>query len=169
MEGLLVRTAIDTGQAVWGSLRIGNSIFAVRTDRFCVSMILMSFVKVVIAVSVLATMLAMPSRAAEPKLVYRQIGAGYTLALEGGRSDKAFFLCVPDKTFCITATAIGWRKPFIITRVGGVGPGFEYWDTSSKKVGHAPDQSALPSHLKNIPLEPAAVAWQKLSPTRPVW
>ena len=42
-------------------------------------------VGVIVAVAVLVTVLAMPSRAEEklpahPKLVYRQIGAGYTLA-----------------------------------------------------------------------------------------
>ena len=81
--------------------------------------------RVIIAVSVLATALAMPSRAAEklpahPKLVYRQIGGGFTLALEAARRDKTFFLCAPDKTSCISTTAIGWRKPFIITQAGGV-------------------------------------------------
>jgi hypothetical protein len=131
--------------------------------------------KVIIAVSLLATTIAMPSRAAEklpaqPKLVYRQIGAGWTLALEGARRDKTFFLCQPGKTECISTKAIGWRKPFIIIRDGAViSPGFFVYDTESKKYLHAVDQSALPSYLKNVPLDSAAVAWQKLSPTRPVW
>jgi hypothetical protein len=127
-----------------------------------------------IGVSVLAMTLATPCRAAEklpahPKLVYRQIGAGYTLALEAARRDKTFFLCLPDKTSCVSTTAIGWRNPFIITRTGGVAPGFDVFDTSSKKYGHAVNQEALPSYLKSIPLYPAAVAWEKLSPTRPLW
>jgi hypothetical protein len=68
--------------------------------------------RVIIAVSVLATILATPTRATEklpvqPKLVYRQIGAGYTLALEPARRDKTFFLCAPDQTFCISTTVIG--------------------------------------------------------------
>ena len=118
--------------------------------------------------------LAKPCRAAEklpaqPKLVYRQIGAGYTLALETARRDKTFFLCLPDKTDCISATAIGWRKPFIVTRVGGVRPGFDVFDTSSKKYAHAVNQEALPSYLKNIPLYPTAVAWEKLTSTRALW
>ena len=137
-------------------------------------MIPMPSARVIITVSVLATTLAMPSRAAEklpahPKLVWRQIGAGYTLALEAARRDKTFFLCAPNKTSCISTTAIGWRKPFIITRAGGVAPGFGVYDTSSKKYGHAVDDSALPSYLKNIPLYPAAIAWQKLSPSRALW
>jgi hypothetical protein len=130
--------------------------------------------RLITIVSVLATTLAMPARAAEklpahPKLVYRQIGAGYTLALEAARRDKTFFLCAPDKTSCISTTAIGWRNPFIVTRTGGVAPGFDVYDTSSKKHGHAGNQSALPSYLLNIPLDPAAVAWEKLSPTRALW
>jgi hypothetical protein len=130
--------------------------------------------RLTITVCLLATTLAMPSRAAEklsahPKLVWRQLGGGYTLALEAARRDKTFFLCTPDKTFCISTTAIGWRKPFIITRAGGVAPGFDVFDTSSKKYGHAVNQSALPSYLKNIPLYPAAVVWQQLSPARALW
>jgi hypothetical protein len=145
-----------------------------RTNRFCVSMIPMPSARVIIAVGLLATTLTMQSRAAEklpahPQLVYRQIGAGWTLALQAARRDKTFFLCQPGKTDCISATAIGWRKPFIITRVGGLAPGFDVYDTESKKHLHAVDQSALPSYLKNIPLDPAAVAWQKLSPTRALW
>jgi hypothetical protein len=130
--------------------------------------------RVIMAVSVLAMTLATPCRAAEklpshPKLVYRQIGAGYTLALETGRRDKTFFLCAPYKTFfCISTVAIGWRKPFIVTRTGSVAPGFDVYDTS-KKDGNAVHHSALPSYLKNIPLYPAAVAWEKLSPTRALW
>jgi hypothetical protein len=61
------------------------------------------------------------------------------------------------------------RKPFIITQAGGVAPGFGVYDTESKKYRSAANQSALPSYLKNIPLSPAAVAWQKFSPTRPLW
>jgi hypothetical protein len=131
--------------------------------------------RVIIAVSVLATALAMPTRAAEklpahPKLVYRQIGAGYTLALEAARRDKTFFLCLPGKTDCVSTKAIGWRKPFIIIRDGAVlSAGFGVYDTESKKYGHAVNEEALPSYLKNIPLEPAALAWQKLSPTKPLW
>lgn len=130
--------------------------------------------RVIIAVTVLATALAMPSRAAEklpahPKLVYRQIGAGFTLALEAAPRDKTFFLCAPYKTFfCISTTAIGWRKPFIVTRTDGVASGFDVYDTS-KKDGHAVHHSELPSPLKNVPLYPAAVVWEKLSPTKPVW
>jgi hypothetical protein len=133
------------------------------------------FARVIIIVSLLATALAMPSRAAEklpahPQLAYRPIGAGWTLALEAARRDKTFFLCQPGKTDCISTKAIGWRKPFIIIRDGGLmSPGFGVYDTESNKYGHAVNQGALPSYLKNIPLHPAAVAWQKLSPTRPVW
>lgn len=131
--------------------------------------------RVIFAVSVLATTLALPCRAAEklpahPKLVYRQIGAGYTLALEAARRDKTFFLCQPGKTDCISTKAMGWRKPFIIIRDGGViSPGFIYCDTDSKKYGSAPNESALPSYLKNIPLNPATAAWEKLSPTKALW
>jgi hypothetical protein len=130
--------------------------------------------RVIIALSLLATTLAMPCRAAEklpaqPKLVYRQIGAGWTVALEAGRRDKTFFLCQPGKTECISTKAIGWRKPFIIIRDGAVlSPAFTVFDTESKKYVNG-QHSELPSYLKNIPLSPAAVAWQKLNPTRPLW
>lgn len=65
-------------------------------------MIPVPFARVMIAVSVFASALAIPSRAAEklpaaPKLVYRQIGAGHTLALEAARRDKTFFVCEPDR------------------------------------------------------------------------
>jgi hypothetical protein len=102
-----------------------------------------------------------------PKLVYRQIGAGYMLALEAARRDKTFFLCQPGMTECISTKAIGWRKPFIIIRDGGViSPGSIFCDTESKKFGSAPNESALSSYLKNIPLSPAAAAWEKLSPKK---
>jgi hypothetical protein len=131
--------------------------------------------RLIISFVVLAMILAMPCRAADklpahPKLVYRQIGAGYTLALETGRRDKTFFLCKPGKTDCISTKAIGWRKPFIIIRDGNlISPGFAFFDTGSNKFGTAPNESALPSYLTNIPLSPTAVAWGKLSSTRPVW
>lgn len=65
--------------------------------------------RVIIIVSVLATILAMPARAAEklpahPQLAYRQIDAGWTLALEAGRRDKTFFLCASGQDFCILTT-----------------------------------------------------------------
>lgn len=138
-------------------------------------MISMPSARAIIAVSLFAATFAMTSRAAEklpahPKLVYRQIGGGFTLALEAARREKTFFLCRPGKTDCISTKAIGWRKPFIIIRDGAIlSPGFNVFDTSSKKFEQAANQSALPSYLKNIPLDPAAVAWQKLSPTKPVW
>ena len=137
-------------------------------------MVPVPFVRMIIIVSLLATLLPMPGRGAEklpahPKLVYRQIGGGFTLALEAARRDKTFFLCAPDKTFCMSTTAIGWRKPFIISRVGGVAPGFDIIDTSAEKQRQAGHHAALPSYLKNIPLYPAAIAWQKLSPTRALW
>jgi hypothetical protein len=145
-----------------------------RADRFCVSMIPVLPARVIITVSLLVVTLGIPLCAAEklpahPKLAYRQIGAGYTLALEAARKDKTFVLCLPDKTSCISATAVGWRKPFIISRTGGVAPGVDVFDTSSKKYVHAVNQEALPSYLKNIPLYPAAGAWQKLNPTRALW
>jgi hypothetical protein len=170
---------LHTSKAVTKLERLPTSrefqFFPMRADRFCVPMIPVPSVRVIIAVSILATTLAIACRAAEklpthPQLVYRQIGAGYTLALETGRRDKTFFLCQPGKTGCISTKAIGWRKPFIIIRDGAViSPGFFVYDTEAKKYLHAVDQSALPSYLKNTPLDSAAVAWQKLSPTRPLW
>jgi hypothetical protein len=85
------------------NLRI--QISAMGTDRSCVSIISAPSAKTIIAVGILAVTLAMPCRAAEklpahPKLVYRQIGAGWTLALEAARRDKTFFLCQPGKTDC---------------------------------------------------------------------
>ena len=134
----------------------------------------MASARVIIILSVLAFALALPCRAAEklpahPKLVYRQIGAGWKLALETGRKEKTFFLCQPGETNCISTKAIGWRKPFIIIRDGAIlSPRFSVFDTESQKYVNGPHE-ALPSYLKNIPLDPAAVAWQKLSPTRPLW
>ena len=130
--------------------------------------------RVIITVGVLAT-LALPSRAAEklpanPKLVHRQIAAGYTLGQEAARREKTFLLCLPDKTVCISRAAIGWRKPFIVSRAGGTAPGFDVFDTSSgKPAGEGMTYWKLPSYLKNIPLHHPAVAWEKLSPTRPLW
>jgi hypothetical protein len=132
-------------------------------------MISVPFAKVIIAVSVLAMALAIPSRAVEklpahPKLVYRQIGGGYTLALEAARRDKAFFLCHPDRTDCISTKEIGCRKPFIIIRDGGlIRRSYSVIDTTG--VRH----SESPNYLKTVPVYPAAVAWEKLSPTRPLW
>lgn len=113
--------------------------------------------------------LAIPSRAAEklswhPKLVHRQIGGGYTLALESARRDKTFFLCAPDKTSCISTKEIRWRKPFIIFRDGNlIRRSYSVIDTTG--VRH----SESPNYLKTVPVYPAAVAWEKLSPTRPLW
>ena len=140
-----------------------------RTNRFCVSLIAVPSARVIIAVSALATALAVPSPAAEklpahPKLVYRQIGGGYTLALEVDRREKTFFLCSPNRTDCISTKEIGWRKPFIIFRTGAVlMRSFNVIDTTGMK------HSESPKYLKTVPLYPVAVAWEKLSPTRALW
>jgi hypothetical protein len=124
--------------------------------------------KVIIVVSLLATALAMPSRAAEklpahPKLVYRQIAAGWTLALESNRREKTFFLCDASKTGCISTKEVRWRKPFILYRAGIGGTSVSVCDTTG--VRH----SESPNYLKTVPLYPAAVAWEKLSPTKALW
>jgi hypothetical protein len=130
--------------------------------------------RVMLVVGLLATTLALPSRAADkltsnPKLTHRQIGGGLTMGLEAARRDKTFFLCGPDKVSCVSATAIGWRKPFIMIRTRGWAP-YCVYDTSAEKYIYSfAHESALPSYLKNIPLEPTAVAWEKLSPTRRLW
>ena len=128
----------------------------------------------IMALCAIAMMLALPCRAAEklpthPKLVYRQLGAGWTLALETARREKTCFLCAPNKIDCISTREIGWRKPFIIIRDGNlIRPGYGVLDTSSP-TSRGPVNKSLASHLKTVPIYPAAVAWKKLSPTRPLW
>ena len=137
-------------------------------------MILVPPARVIITLSVLATSLAMPARAAEklpahPKLVYRQIAAGWTLALESNRREKTFFLCDASKTSCISTMEVGWRKPFIIFGDGNlVRRGYSVVDTSSNRSAGAVNKS-LASSLKTIPMYTPAVAWEKLSPTRALW
>jgi hypothetical protein len=99
-----------------------------------------------------------------PKFVYRQIGAGYTLALEKDRQPKTFFVCEPNKTNCISTPEVGWRKPFIIYRTGDL----------KRRSGSVVDTTRMkhsesPQYLKTVPCYPAAVAWEKLSPTRALW
>jgi hypothetical protein len=123
----------------------------------------------IIALCTIAMILAIPSRAAEkltwhPKLMYRQIGGGYMLALEMDRRPKTFFLCAPNKTECISTKEIGWRKPFIIIRSGAVlMPSYSVIDTTGMK------HSESASYLKTVPRYPAAVAWEKLRSTKPLW
>jgi hypothetical protein len=144
-----------------------------QNDSYAVK-IFIRFVRVMMVVSGLAMTVAITSRAAEklpahPKLVYRQIAAGWTLALESNRREKTFFLCDPSKTNCISTKEVGWRKPFIIARDGSlVGRGYSIVDTSSSKSAGAVNKS-LASHLKTIPIYPPAVAWEKLSPTKTLW
>jgi len=100
-----------------------------------------------------------------PKFVYRQIGGGYTLALEKDRLPKTFFVCAPNKTNCISTKEIGWRKPFIIYRTGDLmRRSGSVIDTTGMKHPESP-----PKYLKTVPCYPAGVAWEKLSPTRPLW
>lgn len=137
-------------------------------------MISMPPASVIVAVSLFTTTFAMPCRAAEklpahPKLAYRQIAAGWTLALEANRRERTFFLCDSSKTSCISTKEVGWRRPFIIIRDGNlVRPGYSVVDTSSARSEGAVNKS-LASSLKTIPMYPAAVAWEKLSPTRALW
>lgn len=131
-----------------------------------------TFARAIIAGSVLAVTLVIPCRAAEklpkhPKLVHRQLGGGFTLALEGARRDKTFFLCLPGKTDCISTTTIGWKKPFIITGIASLG--YNVYNTSTKKSGHPTNLSAVRRYLKDTPLYSAAAVWEKLSPTRALW
>jgi hypothetical protein len=129
----------------------------------------------IIIVSALATILAIPSRAAEkltwhPKLGYRQIGGGYLLALEMDRRPKTFFLCGPNKTDCISTKEIGWRKPFIIVRSGAVlMRSYDVVDTSATAKPKHPVNKSLASHLMTIPIYPAAIAWEKLGSNKPFW
>ena len=125
--------------------------------------------KYILAVSMLAMVLGLPVEAAEklpahPKLVYRQIGGGYSLALELGRQPQTFFLCGPSETDCISTTQIGWRKPFIIYRSGAtLTRNYNVIDTTGMK--HR--ESA--KYLETVRRYPAAVAWKTLSPTRRLW
>jgi hypothetical protein len=99
-----------------------------------------------------------------PKFVYRQIGGGYTLALEKNRQPKTFFVCAPNKINCISTTEIGWSKPFIVFRNGNlVRPSGGVIDTTGMK------HSESAQRHNSIPRYPVAVAWEKLSPTRPLW
>jgi hypothetical protein len=144
-------------------------VCAVRTNGFCVSLISVRAARLILLLIALVAILVMPSRAAEklpahPKLVYRQIGGGYMLALEAGRRDKTFFVCHPDKTDCISTKEIGWKKPFIIFRGGSlIGRDYGVIDTTGVK------QSGSANYLKSVPRYPAAVAWEKLSPTKALW
>jgi hypothetical protein len=144
-----------------------------RPDRFGVSMIPVPFFRLIILICVLATAFAPTCRAEKltwyPKLVHRQLGGGWTLALELGRRPKTFFLCAPTRTDCVSTKEVGWRKPFIIARGGSlVGRDYKVVDTSRPKAAGAVSKS-LASELKTIPLYPAAVAWEKLSPARRLW
>ena len=124
---------------------------------------------VVVLMSVLAAMVAAALPVAErlssqPKFIYRQIGGGYTLALEKDRQPKTFFLCEPNKTNCISTKEIGWRKPFIIYRNGDLmRASYSVVDTSTMK------RSDLDQYLKTVPRYAGGVAWEKLSPIRPLW
>ena len=125
--------------------------------------------KLIVVASVLAAIICgaapLPAKINwHPKLVYRHIGGGYWLAKELGRTDQTFFLCGPTKTDCIGTKEIGWRKPFIIIRSGAVlTRSYDVIDTTSLK--HR--ESA--KYLESVPRYPAAVAWDKLSPTKPLW
>jgi hypothetical protein len=113
----------------------------------------------------IATALPVPDKLSpHPKFVYRQIGGGYTLAMEKDRQPKTFFLCEPNKTNCISTKEIGWRKPFIIFRNGDLmRASYSYIDTTMMKG------SALDQYLKAVPRYSVGVAWEKLSPIRPLW
>jgi hypothetical protein len=117
-----------------------------------------------IAASMAAALPVEETQSWHPKFVYRQIGGGYTLAVEKDRRPKTFFVCEPNKTNCISTKEIGWRKPFIIYQTGDLMRRSEgVVDTTTGKHPEA-DQ-----HLKSVPRYPVAVAWGKLSPTRPLW
>jgi hypothetical protein len=125
--------------------------------------------RLIIATVGFATALIPPSRAAEklpvhPKLVYRQLGGGYTLALEKDRRPTTFFLCAPNKTNCISTKEIGWRKPFIIFRNGDLlRRSYSAIDTTGMK------HSESASYLKTVARYPAVVAWEKLNSARALW
>jgi hypothetical protein len=126
----------------------------------CISVVIMSG----LAASMGAALPITEKLSWHPKLVYRQIGAGYTLALERNRQPRTFFLCGPNKTNCIQTTEIGWQKPFIIFRNGNlVRPSGSVLDTTGRK------HSGSAQHFNSVRRYPAAVAWDKLSPTRPLW
>jgi hypothetical protein len=118
----------------------------------------------VLAASVAAALPVPDKLSAHPKFIYRQIGGGYTLAMEKDRQPKTFFVCGPTKTDCISTKEVGWRKPFIILRSGAVlRRSYDIIDTTGAK------HSESPKYLASVPRYPAAIAWNKLSATRPIW
>ena len=118
----------------------------------------------VLAASVAAALPVAEKLSPHPKFVYRQIGGGYTLAMEKDRQPRTFFLCEPNKTNCISTKEIGWRKPFIIFRNGDLmRASYSFIDTTTMKG------SALDQYLKTVPRYSVGVAWDKLSPIRPLW
>jgi hypothetical protein len=125
--------------------------------------------RLIIAISLFVAVIGraapLPENSAwHPKLVYRQIGGGFLLAREIGRKDGTFFVCRPSKVDCIGTKELGWRKPFIIYRSGGLGTrSYQVIDTTGMKH---PESAKF---LENVPRYPAAVAWEKLSATRPMW
>jgi len=54
-------------------------------------------------------------------------------ALGSGAREKTFLVCAQSRTDCVSTKTLRWRKPFIITRTGGVAPGFGIYDTGSQK------------------------------------
>jgi hypothetical protein len=93
----------------------------------------------------------------------RPIGGGYTLVRELRNGEETFYVCAPQADTCMSAPTIGWRRPFIVTRNGGSEPGWDIYDTSSRKQTYVPYGKGLPSQLADIRLRPAILLWRELN------
>jgi hypothetical protein len=147
-------------QSVCGSLEEIGKWKTFQLMRYAGSIAIMS----IFAASIAAALPLTEKLSRPPKFVYRQIGGGYTLALEKDRQPKTFFVCAPNKINCLSTKEIGWQKPFIIYRTGDLmRRSGSVIDTTGRK------HSKAPKFLQKVPCYPAAAAWEKLSPTRPLW
>ena len=126
---------------------------------------------VLLSLFVLSQTVRASDDAAKPPRFWPQkrLAAAYIFTIDALRPPKTFFICPPDGASCHSVHMIGWEKPFIITRDEGAAPGWNVYNTYSRKYKWISETDGLPDNLRQIALVPADVAWEKLSPITPLW
>lgn len=97
----------------------------------------------------------------------KEIAQGYRLKRIG--DPNQFALLAPYDTGGIIIDEIGWRKPFMIARAAGS----QSWDRidtdHAEHIRISDSQRSSNPKYRTIPVENAAVAWNRLKPHKRMW
>jgi hypothetical protein len=98
----------------------------------------------------------------------RKLAGGYQLKRVANEVNR-LALAAPNEDGGLIIDEIGWRKPFIIAR----STGSMDWDViNTERAQHvwiSETQRKTTADYQDIPVQPAATAWNRLNTSKPLW